>query len=96
VNSFFSFYTSFKIYYSASSVFSSSTSHSTIVFVSLGSGPNVFGHFVPADASKTINRIPQTKGTSAIKSRRPLLFISCNLLTPTEIEGIRVTNNNNM
>ena len=57
-----------------------------------GSRPNLFLPFVPSAIKKNRSIIPPIKGIKLISKKKPDRSVSCSLLTPAEIAGIRVNN----
>ena len=57
-----------------------------------GSGPNLFLPLVPSVIKKNNRISPPINGIKLISKKNPDRLVSCNLLTPAEIAGIKVNN----
>ena len=55
-----------------------------------GSGPNLFFPFVPSGIKKNTSINEPIIGIKLINKKNPDQFVSCILLTPAEIAGIKV------
>ena len=62
------------------------TSYTETLYSALGSGPNRFSPLVPSMQQKT-SKIKPPNGTKPNNTHHPLLSVSCNRLTRTEMLG---------